>query len=334
MTLDMSESGRRRIELVVALVGGMASFTFYHDLIISATDLPCLLVFAAVVAPAVGLLDAMTAPSRLTEVRSRRLFKVIVIITTVIKICATVLVIAFASSAVCMIVYSLLHVMRDEPPLAALLLILIPWLPVAILARRWARRLSIWMGLLLVLLLTALYFAVLGTSVEALYPRYVEELKARHGNGRSLERAWGMAVEYFRDFHFTYGRPCPKPRQLSVLLCGEKYAWVFRELEALARTGSCEDFALGLTTLLRDALGCEVRVVAFKGLDHAMPEVKVNGTWYVLDVSYTTLEGPVRAEEYMGYLWAHCGDVASKVRGVVDRETGLDVSHEHGLRDA
>jgi hypothetical protein len=334
MTFDMSEGGRRRKELVTALVGGMASFTFCHDLIISATDLPCLLV-VAVVALAVGLLDVMTAPSRLTEVRSRRLFKVIVIIiATVIEICAAALVIAFASSAVCIIVYNLLHVMRGEPPLAALLLILIPWLPVALLARRWARRLSIWMGLLLVLLLTALYFAVLGASVEALYPRYVEELKARHGNGRSLERAWGMAVEYFRDFHFTYGRPCPKPRQLSVLLCGEKYAWVFRALEALARTGSCEDFALGLTTLLRDALGCEVRVVAFKGLDHAMPEVKVNGTWYVLDVSYTTLEGPVRAEEYMGYLWAHCGDVASKVRGVVDRETGLDVSHEHGLRDA
>jgi hypothetical protein len=230
MTSDIGESGRSRKELVVALVGGMASFTFCHDLIISATDLPCLLVFAVVVAPAVGLLDAMTAPSRLTEVRSRRLFKVIVIITTVIKICAAALVIAFASSAVCMIVYSLLHVMRDEPPLAALLLILIPWLPVAILARR----LSIWMGLLLVLLLTAPYFVVLGVSVEALYPRYVEELKARHGNGCSLERAWGMAVEYFHDFHFTYGRPCPKPRQLSVMLCGEKYAWALRELEALA----------------------------------------------------------------------------------------------------
>jgi hypothetical protein len=191
MTFDMSEGGRRRKELVTALVGGMASFTFCHDLIISATDLPCLLV-VAVVALAVGLLDVMTAPSRLTEVRSRRLFKVIVIIiATVIEICAAALVIAFASSAVCIIVYNLLHVMRGEPPLAALLLILIPWLPVALLARRWARRLSIWMGLLLVLLLTALYFAVLGASVEALYPRYVEELKARHGNGRSLERAWG-----------------------------------------------------------------------------------------------------------------------------------------------
>jgi len=114
MTSDIGESGRSRKELVVALVGGMASFTFCHDLIISATDLPCLLVFAVVVAPAVGLLDAMTAPSRLTEVGSRRLFKVIVIITTVIKICAAALVIAFASSAVCIIVYSLLHVMRDE----------------------------------------------------------------------------------------------------------------------------------------------------------------------------------------------------------------------------
>jgi hypothetical protein len=50
----------------------------------------------------------------LTEVGSRRLFKVIVIITTVIKICAAALVIAFASSALCIIVYGLLHVMRGE----------------------------------------------------------------------------------------------------------------------------------------------------------------------------------------------------------------------------
>jgi hypothetical protein len=114
MTFDMSESGRRRKELVTALAGGMASFTFCHDLITSATDLPCLLV-VAVVALAVGLLDVMTAPSRLTEVRSRRLFKVIVIIiATVIEICAAALVIAFASSALCIFVYGLLHVMRGE----------------------------------------------------------------------------------------------------------------------------------------------------------------------------------------------------------------------------
>jgi hypothetical protein len=63
-------------------------------------------------------------------------------------------------------------------------------------------------------------------------------------------------------------------------------------LAVVASTGACEDFVLRLTALLRDALGCETRMVIFEGVDHAMPEAMINGTWYMFNISYTTLKEP------------------------------------------
>ena len=97
-------------------------------------------------------------------------------------------------------------------------------------------------------------------------------------------------------------------------------------------TSICEDFAIELTILLRDVLGCEARVVAFVDYDHALPEVKIDGVWYVLDISYTTPAGPVRAENYWMYLNnTGYSKIIAEAKGLVDRETGKDVSSEHGF---
>jgi hypothetical protein len=163
-----------------------------------------------------------------------------------------------------------------------------------------------------------------------LYPVKVKEMKNLYGTRCTLENAWNIAKATRASFTFTYKVNVPKPRQLMIP-GGDRYLWVPRELIAVANTGSCEDFAIELTTLLRDVLGCEARVVAFVGYDHALPEVKVDGTWYVLDIGYTTRAGPVKAEDYWKHLERNYPRVAAEARGLVDRETGRDVSAEHGF---
>ena len=199
------------------------------------------------------------------------------------------------------------------------------------LAIRYIKDLS---KFVIVLLLFILVVSFLGMMIlgQWLYSVKVEEMKNIYGTRCTLEDAWSIANATKKNFIFTYKVNVPKPRQLMIA-SGTKYIWVPRGLIAVADTGTCEDFAIELTTLLRDVLGCEARVVAFEDYDHALPEVKIDGVWYVLDISYTTPAGPVRAENYWRYLenGTRYSQIVAVTKGLVDRETGKDVSAEHGF---
>jgi hypothetical protein len=57
----------------------------------------------------------------------------------------------------------------------------------------------------------------------------------------------------------------------------------------------------------------------------------VNGTWYVLDVTYTTRQAPVPVNKYYEYLATHYSNIASSIKGFIEYGTGEDVSLEHGF---
>jgi hypothetical protein len=199
------------------------------------------------------------------------------------------------------------------------------------LAMRYIRDLPTFVTALLLLILLVSYTGVVILG-QWLYPVKVEEMKNIYGTRCTLENAWSIVNATNKNFMFTYRVNVPKPRQLMIP-GDDRYLWVPRGLIAVADTGTCEDFAIELTTLLRDVLGCEARVVAFEDYDHALPEVKIDGVWYVLDISYTTPAGPVRAEDYWEYLENNTrySQIVAEAKGLVDRETGKDVSSEHGF---
>jgi len=85
-----------------------------------------------------------------------------------------------------------------------------------------------------------------------------------------------------------------------------------------------------LTMLLRDALGCKTCVV-FKGWDHAVPEVMVNYTWYVFDITIQHLKPPIPTYKYYEYLTTYYSNIASSIKGFIEYETGEDISLEHGF---
>jgi len=153
-----------------------------------------------------------------------------------------------------------------------------------------------------------------------------------------LECVWSLTLRYRDEFAPTYMTPCTKPRQLllrftlrapPIILQVDTRDFVAK-LDASAKTGACLDFAIGVTKILRD-LGFETRVVSFLGRDHAIPEVKINGTWFVIDAVYTTPNNPVPAPMYGDYLKAYHIDIYVSLKGLLDSDTGLDVSGEHGL---
>ena len=130
----------------------------------------------------------------------------------------------------------------------------------------------------------------------------------------------------------TYRKPCPKPRQLLVILpslIGNRD--FVAKLVVVSRTGACLDFALGATKLIEDLYGYRVRVVHLIGQDHVIPEVEVNGTWYVIDITYTTKNYPVKASEYADHLRRNYPSIYSNLEGLADFDTGQDLSKEHGL---
>jgi hypothetical protein len=175
---------------------------------------------------------------------------------------------------------------------------------------------------------------ILNTVVltESYYPVYIEGFKNTYGASCQLETAWSISNNYFytQGYYATYMKPVPKPGQIFQLRpLGVN--WSYDKAFVLAKTGTCEDFAVALKTLLHDALGCKTRVVVFKGWDHAIPEVMVNGTWYVFDITYTTPRSPIPAYKYYEYLTTYYSNIASNIMGFIEYETGEDVSPEHGF---
>jgi len=161
-------------------------------------------------------------------------------------------------------------------------------------------------------------------------------------NTCTLSNAWNLTLQYNKSFFNTYGKPLPKPRLFYIYkffrfpIGGPiaNYTRDFAEkLAATSRTGACEDFALGLTRLLRDSLHCQTRIVGVLGdqVDHALPEVKINDTWYILDIIFTTPKHPVKACDYATYLLENRRDIYQKIRIITDYDTNEDLRIEHGF---
>ena len=150
-----------------------------------------------------------------------------------------------------------------------------------------------------------------------------------------IDCLWNFVKYYASEFVSTHEKPCPKPRQLLIrlpLLSDINNRDFVAKLAVASRTGACLDFALGATKLIEDFYGCKVRVVEFIGWDHVVPEVEVNGIWYVIDVTYTTKDYPVKASEYADYLRRNYPSIYINLKRLVDFDTGQDLSREHGFR--
>jgi len=190
------------------------------------------------------------------------------------------------------------------------------------------------------IIISVIYLLMLVLSAQFLYPMHITDLKTRYGSYCSLGNAWLIAKEFSKTYFNVYGinervgfKLFPKIGEFDLI------PMELREvLSTVARVGTCGEFAMGLARLLRDSLGCKIRVVTFKTLDHEFPEVKVNGTWYVFDLTYTTLDKPVEASKYAEYLHnkcmvehRFCEGFRAGFEGLVDAVAGEDLRREHGF---
>ena len=149
-----------------------------------------------------------------------------------------------------------------------------------------------------------------------------------------------LAEEYVRRFTGTYMRPYPKPRQLLISAWNEGF---INKLAATLKTGACEDHSRGLTQLIEDVYGLKTKIVVFDGWDHAMPEAEINGTWYVLDLVFTTPNNIVKTSDYAEHLSKICRELGGNycrlyeklIKGearIADPSTSEDLTKEHGFK--
>uniref|UniRef100_A0A7J2U077 Transglutaminase-like domain-containing protein n=1 Tax=Ignisphaera aggregans TaxID=334771 RepID=A0A7J2U077_9CREN len=223
--------------------------------------------------------------------------------------------------------------------LIALMLLAVPIPVVLAVLRNRFKEVQVLAGLTLIII-SVVYLLMLVLSAQLLYPMHITDLKTRYGSYCSLENVWLIAKEFSKTYFNVYGinervgfKLFPKIGEFDLI------PMELREvLSAVARIGTCGEFAMGLARLLRDSFGCETRIVAFKTLDHEFPEVKVNGTWYVFDLIYTTPDKPVEAGKYAEYLQnkcmvepRFCKVFHAGFKGLVDTVTGEDLRREHGF---
>ena len=205
--------------------------------------------------------------------------------------------------------------------------------------------------LLLVLYISLLTFwivsqVVLVLSIEIGYvgvksyysQEYQKNLEIR---GDKLNATWYITALYRAEFSATYGTlNATVPNRViqnlgSMLLFAPILGAYLSELDGFSKLivvqkkGNCEEFAKAISFLLNNVGGLQTRIISMEGIDHAFPEVYVDGKWWVFDKIYTTPDYPVEASRYASHL--ENKGMAKYVANLKIKDTDKSVLSEHGF---
>lgn len=200
-------------------------------------------------------------------------------------------------------------------------------------------------GFTLVMMLFWLTFqAVLVVTIEAEYNNiqmhYSAEYSELKNETNELSAIWHIVNEYKKEFDTsTYGnRNAVIPSRVVSFnpILAPILGIYFIEYDGpsklivVQKKGNCGEFAEAVSFLLSDLTGLPTRIVSFEGIDHAFPEVNIEGKWWVLDKLWTTKERPVEACQYYAVLKAK--GLAKYVANLVEKDSNRSVLSEHGFR--
>ena len=198
-----------------------------------------------------------------------------------------------------------------------------------------------------VLVLVCLIFVVSAMVLEFLLPLvvlspvkenvdvFIDNLRKTNLSSTNLVEDVIKYVEY--HLNSSWGKP-ESILELDNLLSDTDY-WILRTLGfekayviLFQKWGSCGEYATVTEFLLRE-LGFETRIAKFENIDHNWAEIKLNGSWYIVDPWYIGLH-------YKNHLLVPAKELASlgpfsgnhTVIVVYSDGTEADASKEHGYR--
>ncbi|RLE48409.1 MAG: hypothetical protein DRJ18_02085 [Candidatus Methanomethylicota archaeon] len=197
-----------------------------------------------------------------------------------------------------------------------------------VLKKRWI--LYICVVLSLIVLFLTMFILSHKIPVEMMYQLELARYSyiANCCTNNSLSCIWNFTKSIADEFNATYGASIAKPRELLRLPFVDTDE--VSKLAAIAKTGACFDFALGIARVLND-LGCPARIVEVRGVDHAVPEVMIGNEWYVIDALYTTRNQPVEASQWASYLVKNRPRCFNAIAKLTDMSTGMDITAQHGF---
>jgi hypothetical protein len=107
----------------------------------------------------------------------------------------------------------------------------------------------------------------------------------------------------------------------------------FAKLKVTQRSGACGEFASDMTLLLEDITEFETRIINMQGHDHALPEVKINGVWWVFDRAWTTECEPIKTYDYASYLSQERNYLFEEISNLEDHSQASLLT-EHGFESS
>ncbi|HII02383.1 TPA: hypothetical protein HA351_12280 [Methanosarcinaceae archaeon] len=107
----------------------------------------------------------------------------------------------------------------------------------------------------------------------------------------------------------------------------------FSKLTITQRNGACGEFASDMNLLLEDITGFETRIINMQGHDHALPEIKINGIWWVFDRAWTTEYEPIKTCDYASYLFQKKNYLFEEISNLEDR-SHTSLLTEHGFESS
>lgn len=187
---------------------------------------------------------------------------------------------------------------------------------------------------------------ILALSLETEYNKvkthYFAEYHELINETNKLDTIWYIVSEYREEFDTsTYGNPNAIIPNRVVYVTFNPILAPFlgiylteynglNKLIVVQKKGNCAEFAEAVSFLLNDTTGLPTRVISFEGIDHAFPEINIEGKWWVLDKTYTTPKRPVEADQYFAALKTKRLD--KSVANLIEKGSNRSVLSEHGFK--
>jgi len=166
-----------------------------------------------------------------------------------------------------------------------------------------------------------------------------------HGDDISI--CWNLTNVYYNKydsaFHFknktiparNLAKQCVKPVYSPYLYYFIYNFYIYDQgygkAALLTERGNCGEFSQAIVYMINATMNLPTRSLHFQGQDHELPEILINGSWYVFDRTFTTQSYPVKSEDYAAYIKEKDESFFNNIANIKKIRSDVYLLEEHGF---
>ncbi len=193
-------------------------------------------------------------------------------------------------------------------------------------------------------------------SIEVGYYETIDEysqeyLMLKENDVNDINTTWSLANTYYKDMTKTYDQDEIRvPSRVLSTSSGSISTFLFNpvfylylvgmddkpnsgfyKLIIVQNAGACGEFSNSMGLLLKDITGFDTRVIAMEGKDHALPEINIDGQWWVFDRTFTTQDYPVESLTYNSFIEESRPNLFTAIHNLREVNENNSLLDEHGF---